>query len=653
MMRRSLLLGIVLLFGLWPTVAAFGQTEETLVITEVNTSRYDDNGKVTMVVEFRNLTEAIDLSQVQVTANGQPVNGLTVERIENEAVPVAVVLLIDASGSMQGAAIEAAKTAAKGFVDSKKPGDLIGVVTFSSTVQVVAPFSDRADDLKTRIDTIQASGDTALYQGVIKAADLYRNASGIQRNIILLSDGANDLEGGTETLQDALAAIEGSGARFFGVALASGSFNPEEVRQMAEAGGGLFLATPDPAQLGELYGQIRRELGNTVVLRFESPVFAPGEVEFAVSYGTLGGSATNQVPGFVTTTTAGETTTTTFAKPEGNLITNDLPLPASTLRLLAVGGIAATVGLFAFILIGAIAENEDDNFSKRLSAYGRRGGGGAGEEKRSMLERIPLLGRFTAAAEEEVRKRGLLGAINSTLEQGNIPLTAGEAIAAGLGLSGVVGVVAGLVTFNPLMGVAAAGVMVLLVFGVINMVGGREKKKFERQLPDTLTLTSTSLRAGYSLLQAVEAVAQEAPQPTAREFQRAIAEARLGRPVTESLNGITQRTQSKDFEWAVLAIEIQREVGGNLAEVLQTVADTMLARNRLKGEIKALTAEGRISAYVLGSLPFAMGGFLWVSNREYLAPLIEETVGKIAIGAGVVLMLAGGLWLKKIVDIEV
>src|SRR5690606_9174175 len=161
--------------------------------------------------------------------------------------------------------------------------------------------------------------------------------------------------------------------------------------------------------------------------------------------------------------------------------------------------------------------------------------------------------------------------------------------------------------------------------------GSREKRKFEQQLPDTLVLLATSLRAGYSLLQAVEAVASEAPDPTAREFGRgiaearrgrrvpgppqgmrgrppsedyewaveavaseapnptarefgrAIAEARLGRSVVEALQGITERTQSKDFEWAVMAIEIQREVGGNLAEVLQTVADTMLARNRLRG----------------------------------------------------------------------
>ena len=121
----------------------------------------------------------------------------------------------------------------------------------------------------------------------------------------------------------------------------------------------------------------------------------------------------------------------------------------------------------------------------------------------------------------------------------------------------------------------------------------------------------------------------------------------------EALEGIVVRTQSKDFEWATMAIEIQREVGGNLAEVLQTVADTMMARNRLKGEIKALTAEGRISAIVLGSLPFALAGFLYVNNRDYLQPLLDATMGRIAIVAGIILMAGGILWLRKIVNIEV
>ena len=111
--------------------------------------------------------------------------------------------------------------------------------------------------------------------------------------------------------------------------------------------------------------------------------------------------------------------------------------------------------------------------------------------------------------------------------------------------------------------------------------------------------------------------------------------------------------RSEDFEWAVMAIEIQREVGGNLAEVLQIVAETMLQRNRLRREVKALTAEGRISAIVLGSMPIGLFGFLFATNKTYLDPLISESVGRIAIGIGIGLLIMGAIWLRKITIIEV
>ncbi|MDH3307532.1 MAG: type II secretion system F family protein, partial [Acidimicrobiia bacterium] len=247
----------------------------------------------------------------------------------------------------------------------------------------------------------------------------------------------------------------------------------------------------------------------------------------------------------------------------------------------------------------------------------------------------------------------LFHSINGVLEQANLPLRPGEAIALAFILAIVIGLVAGAVTLNVFVGIGVAVTAILGVFAVINLLGSREKRKFEEQLPDTLTLLSTSLRAGYSLLQAVEAVATEAPQPTGREFGRAIAEIRLGRQVVDALEGVAERTRSGDFTWTVMAVEIQREVGGNLSEVLQTVADTMLQRNRLRREVRALTAEGRISAIVLGSMPFLLFLFLYTSNRNYIEPLFTQTVGRYAIIVGLILMGVGGFWMKKIVDIEI
>jgi tight adherence protein B len=650
-MRRLLaLVATVMLLA----VPAWAQTgTEEISIVDINGSRYPDGGQTQMVVEFSNFAAAPDPAAIQVTADGQAVSDLVVEPVGASAVPVGVVLVIDASGSMEGAPIEAAKAAATSFITQARAEDRIAVVSFADTVQVLSGFTNNKDALNQAVAAIVAAGETAFNDGVIQGVAMFQQpgAADLLPNMIVLSDGADTAS--EATLDEAIAAVEASDVRTFGVALESPDFNPEPVQQVATAGGGLFLSTPDPAQLSSLYGEIGQEISNTMVARFVSPISTPGDVEFTVAYQGLSTSQTYTVSGYaVTTTTSAENTTTTTLAPLTTVVVEGgAALPVDTLILIGAAGLGLTLFLFLIILFGREDEDDPGRFSKRLQAYGRKGKPSE-EEKKGFLERIPLLNRFTQAAEEEVKRRGLLSGVNAALEQANIPMSPGEAILGMIGLAAVGGILFAIFE-GVLWGLIAFGALLLLALFLIRWAGGREKKRFENQLPDTLTLMSTSLRAGYSLLQATEAVASEAPDPTAREFGRAIAEARLGRTVTDSLNGIVDRTQSKDFEWAVMAIEIQREVGGNLAEVLQTVGDTMRARNRLKGEIRALTAEGRISAIVLGALPFLLFVFLWFTNRDYLEPLITNVFGQIALGVGILLILGGLFWLKKIVDIEI
>jgi tight adherence protein B len=649
-LRRALVVLVALVLGALPAYAQTGQSEVEIV--DINGSRYPTGGQTTMVIEFRNLPTAPDPAQLEITADGQPVTDLEVVPIGDSTLPVGVVLVIDASGSMSGDPIAAAKSAATDFVTQARTEDRIALITFADEVLVLSGFTSNTEELIARIDSIEAGGETAFNDAVIKGTELYDAASArsLLPNMIVLTDGEDTAS--VATLDQALAAVASSDVRVFGVALESPDFNPDPVEQIAQAGNGLFLSTPDPEELSTLYGEIIREISNTLVARFTSPISTPGDVEFAVAYQGLTATTTFAVSGYATTTTAaaGPTTTATLAPITTIVVESNSPLDTQTLILISAAGLGLTLFLFLVILFGREDEDDPGRFAKRLQAYGRRGR--PTEEKRSFLERIPLLNRFSEAAEEEVKKRGLLSGVNSALEQANIPMSPGEAILAMIGLSAVGGVFA-LVFNGPIWGLITFGGLLLSMILLINFAGSREKKSFEKQLPDTLTLLSTSLRAGYSLLQAIEAVSAEAPNPTAREFSRAVVESRLGRSVTESLNGIVERTNSADFEWAVMAIDIQREVGGNLAEVLQTVADTMRARNRLKGEIKALTAEGRISAIVLGSLPFGLFAFLWFSNRDYLLPLLESNFGLMAMGVGLLLMAAGIWWLKKIVDIEV
>ena len=154
-------------------------------------------------------------------------------------------------------------------------------------------------------------------------------------------------------------------------------------------------------------------------------------------------------------------------------------------------------------------------------------------------------------------------------------------------------------------------------------------------------------------MQGVEAVSQEVSEPMGRELRRVVTEARLGRPLEESMEGVAERMDSGDFGWAVMAIRIQREVGGNLAELLVTVADTMTERERLRRDVNALTAEGKVSAIVLGLLPIGLGLFIYMANPGYMDPLFEETIGKILLFGSILLAFVGFWWMKKTIEIDI
>jgi tight adherence protein B len=319
-----------------------------------------------------------------------------------------------------------------------------------------------------------------------------------------------------------------------------------------------------------------------------------------------------------------------------------------TARLFAVLAVlAAAIALFLIVTLLLGSQSVERDLESRLSPYT------GGQTDLGFLARLRFLRRFAVRAERIAERRGVLGQIETALQQANIAIRPGEAIAFGLALAVAVGFAALIVTGNPISAIGFGLLAAALVAAGVSAVASQQRRRFEDQLPDTLNLLATSLRAGYSMQQALEAVSQEAPQPTSREFQRVLNEIRLGRSVSESLQDSATRMESTDFDWVVLAFTIQREVGGNLAEVLQTTSETILHRGRLRRETRALTAEGRISAIVLGAMPFALFFLLFTSNREYVQPMLDTRTGVLAlVGAGVLLAL-GLVWLSRIIRIEV
>ncbi len=319
--------------------------------------------------------------------------------------------------------------------------------------------------------------------------------------------------------------------------------------------------------------------------------------------------------------------------------------------LIIVASVAVGLGAFLLLIVlfgGGSRSQRNAEISGRLRAYGD-----GGSQKTGLFGRFRFLKRAAARADAMAESQGNARMIATALEQANIPIRPGEAIVGTIGMAFIGALIIGLFTRSFVWAVVAFAVALILPLLYVLNAASSERKKFDNQLPDTLNLLATSLRAGYSLLQAVEAVSRESAEPTRREFGRAMTEIRLGRPMAEALGDVATRMESQDFEWAVLAIAIQREVGGNLAEVLQTTAEMILQRNRLRREMKALTAEGRISAVVVGLMPFFLFGMLWVLNPAYLAPLYTTLVGGVMMAVGLILMVFGMIWMQKIVRIEV
>ena len=197
----------------------------------------------------------------------------------------------------------------------------------------------------------------------------------------------------------------------------------------------------------------------------------------------------------------------------------------------------------------------------------------------------------------------------------------------------------------------AAGVALPAVY--LKVKHARRLSAFSAQLPETLTLMSGGLSAGLSMAQAVDTVVQEGREPMAGELRRALVEHRLGIGIEDTLESVAERMESEDFGWVVMAIRIQREVGGNLSEILNTVADTLREREYLRRQVRSLSAEGRLSAWMLGCLPVGMFGYMLLANRDYVRPLYTELIGMAMLGTAVFFLSIGAFFMSRLVKVEV
>ncbi|PTT65873.1 type II secretion system F family protein [Arthrobacter sp. HMWF013] len=257
-----------------------------------------------------------------------------------------------------------------------------------------------------------------------------------------------------------------------------------------------------------------------------------------------------------------------------------------------------------------------------------------------------------------------VGALDRFLATRNVRLYHREALEnAGIRLSqaefmvlviagAIVGALVGLVIGVPVVSFLLVILAPFVGHLYLGILAGKRRAKFDQQLGDTLQLLSGGLRAGHSILRAIDAAASESQSPTSEEMRRVITETSLGRDLLASLTDTSERMQNEDFVWIAQAIQINREVGGNLAEVLDQVNETIRERSEIKGHIKSLAAEGKFSAYILIAMPIGIVLMLMTVNPGYMNSMFTHPLGWAMIGASVVLMTIGSLWMRKIIDLK-
>lgn len=648
--RLAAVLAVVLGALLGPLAGfAAGQAGPAIEVTGTDLSEFP-TVKLRVALSPELATSDLGAEQLEIAENGTPVEAQVTPLADQV---VSVMLAIDVSGSIAGEGIAQAKLAALDLLDVLPDTSPVGVIAFSTGAEVVSEFTTDRDVTEAAIVGLDADGGTALYDAVALAAEQSGAVEADRNAVLVLSDGADsdskrDLEAARED-------IEGRIDDFYVVSLQTEQTDADALAALAEAGGGRVVAAEDPEALSATYVELGQRIVNQYELVFTSTTPDPtGEYTIGVagSDATGGievalpdrpkpapadeGAAPRELPGVITSTA------------EPGLLQQDWVLWVGA-GLLAV---AITIALVLAVPSGS-GSLQSGMQRRRDRRRSLASDATTFDDDHNPAERAfeSVRDAVTGFATRAVERTESQGRIDAALDRAGLVMRAGEYVALVVAVA-----VAAAVVLYLLMGVVggALGLLVpILGSGAfLSFKASRRNSAFADQLGDALMIMAGSLRSGFGVGQAIDTVAEEMDDPIATEFRRAILETRLGRDMEDALDGIARRVQNEDFEWVVDAMRINRQVGGDLAQILDQVAETIRARNRLKRQVAALTAEGRMSALVLGVLPIGMGLILYSSNPDYMEPLFSRTIGWVMLGAAVGLLVAGALWLKKLIDIE-
>ena len=633
--RSAIALGIVA-----SVLATVGLASSALAASsKVHIRKVDTSGfpRVEVTIALGKVAK-LSSSEVMVSENGETASGMSVEALSAAEQSVDVVLAIDTSGSMQGEPMASAVAAALRFVTSLPDHIRIGILTFADKTAVVQGLTDQHDKALAALGRLRPAGETSLYDGVVGAAGMFSGEA--QRNIILLSDGADTVS--KTGLKAAAAAAKRSSAALFTVGLKSSEADVGALQTLARSTGGRY-APAATARLTDVYRDLATELSNQYVVSFRSTQEAGTQVDINVQAAGASDSALILMP-------------KVEEPPKPVPVHREVQEPAPSLAdRVSVSGLLLYTFLATFLL--AIAAGAWAARTRAMREFAARvhikeAAPDLSEQTvKGMMGWIP--DSLVHAAERMAKAGGFTENLERKLERAGAPVRVGEFMV-GSAIATLGGAIVAMSLLpNILFSLLMAGVAALVPSIVLTITVHRRSDKLHGQLADVLMILASSLRAGHSFMQALDMVAKEIGDPAAHEFGRVVAETRLGRPVNEAMDALAERIGSEDFKWALLAVNIQREVGGNLAEILDTVSDTMRERDTIRRQIGVLTAEGRLSIAILTGLPVAVGLYMAKVNPTYIKLLFSTKIGVVMTFTACCLLTVGVAWMRKVVKIDV
>jgi tight adherence protein B len=566
---------------------------------------------------------------VKVTENGRGVaEAKLVPASQASDQTFGVVLLIDTSWSMRGKPLAAAFNAARAFAARRNPNEQLGVIEFNRTAKTVQTLTTSKGAISSALASLpHPTTGTHIFDAVAQAEAMLRSANISSGSIVVLSDGADT--GSTATIDQVAHAANAAHLGIYTIGLNDSSYKPGTLKALAAAGNGQYAQATESG-LARLFDKLSRLLSNQYVLQYKSLVGPDVPVQVAIDVKGLG----TVVKPYRTPLLPADAGA---IKPFERSLFDRIVSSWITMVVLAL--LAAAV--VAFLIVGIFAPRRSglpERMAEFVSIRALQQEGGP-----------PVTAEV---ADDEQPENTYWSRLAEKLEIADINLTPQLLVGGTVGVTALVFLLIWAGTGSPWWALLALALPFFAREWVIRMLAHR-RKKFAEQLPDALQVVASALRTGHSFAGALAVVVDSAAEPMRSEMQRVVADEQHGVPVQTSLMVVAERMASRDLEQLAMVSELQRESGGNAAEVIDRVAETVRERFDLKRLVDTLTMQGRMTRWIVSALPILIVLVLQVENPHYLHPLIASTAGKIGLGLAIAWAVAGSLVIKKIIEIEV